>query len=155
MKYLQNVLTESKDPPPPQKPFPRALFCPERAALTVLVIAALRLYPAVPLNSREALQDTVLPKGGGRNGQDPVFIPKGTPVAYSVYAMHRSEDLNGPSANKFLPERWDSDCREDLRSREKEMRMPLNDDSANAKWRYLPFNEGPRICPGSKASESF
>ena len=26
--------------------------------------------------------------------------------------------------------------------------MPLNDDLTNAKWGYLPFNGGPRICLG-------
>lgn len=45
---------------------------------------ALRLYPVVPLNSRESSCDTTLPTGGGPDGTAPVFVPKGTEVLYSV-----------------------------------------------------------------------
>jgi len=48
---------------------------------------ALRLHPAVPINARTANKDTTIPKGGGTNGQSPIFIPKGTSVEYSVHAM--------------------------------------------------------------------
>lgn len=51
--------------------------------------------------------------------------------------MHRRPDLYGMDAELFRPERWDED-------------MPLNHDETNAKWGYLPFNGGPRICLGSK-----
>ncbi|KAL4904220.1 hypothetical protein BDW74DRAFT_33005 [Aspergillus multicolor] len=89
----------------------------------------LRLYPVVPVNSRTAINDTVLPVGGGPDGQSPVFVAKGTAVAYSVYAMHRREDFYGPDAEEFRPERWI-----DLRPG----------------WEYLPFNGGPRICVGQQ-----
>jgi cytochrome P450 len=56
-------------------------------------------------------------------------------VGYSVYSMHRRPDLYGMDAEMFRPERWDE-------------YMPLNDDPTNAKWGYLPFNGGPRICLG-------
>jgi hypothetical protein len=46
---------------------------------------ALRLYPVVPLNGRFANKDTVLPRGGGKDGKSPVFIPKNTAVDYSVH----------------------------------------------------------------------
>ena len=67
---------------------------------------ALRLYPSVPLNSRQSSKDTTLPRGGGPDGQDPLFIPKGTEINYSVYAMHRAEEWWGKDANEFKPERW-------------------------------------------------
>ncbi len=51
--------------------------------------------------------------------------------------MHRRPDLYGMDAELFRPERWDED-------------MPLNDNETNAKWGYLPFNGGPRICLGSE-----
>lgn len=53
----------------------------------------LRLYPSVPLNSRVAFRDTVLPTGGGPDGRSPLFIPKGQRVDYSVYALHRRRDI--------------------------------------------------------------
>ncbi|OAL29465.1 hypothetical protein AYO20_09202 [Fonsecaea nubica] len=96
----------------------------------------LRLYPSVPVNSRTATRTTILPTGGGPDRKSPVLIPKGASVAYSVYAMHRRPDLYGMDADLFRPERWDED-------------MPLNQDPTNAKWGYLPFNGGPRICLGS------
>ena len=95
----------------------------------------LRLYPPVPVNQRTAVRDTFLPVGGGPELSDPVFVPKGASVAYPVYTMHRRPDFFGLDAELFRPERWDEP-------------MPLNDDSVNAKWGYLPFNGGPRICLG-------
>lgn len=94
-----------------------------------LTSIALRLFPVVPLNSRTAIRDTVLPVGGGKDGQSPVFVPKGTAVSYSVYAMHRRKDFYGADAEEFRPERW-----------------------ANLRpgWEYLPFNGGPRICVGQQ-----
>ena len=44
----------------------------------------LRVYPAVPVNFREAVRDTTLPVGGGPQGDSPVFIPKGCLVAWEV-----------------------------------------------------------------------
>lgn len=93
-----------------------------------LQLAALRMYPPVPLNVRTALKDTTLPVGGGANGLSPIFITKGTSVIYSVWAMHRRPDIWGQDASKFRPERWEGS---NLRG-----------------WQYLPFNGGPRICLG-------
>lgn len=95
----------------------------------------LRLYPSLPVNTRTALRTTVLPTGGGLDRTSPVLIPKGTTVAYSVYTMHRRPDLYGIDAELYRPERWDED-------------MPLNHNETDAKWGYLPFNGGPRICLG-------
>jgi len=91
------------------------------------------------VNSRAALRTTVLPTGGGPDRKSPVLVPKGTTVAYSVYTMHRRPDLYGMDAELYRPERWDED-------------MPLNANETYAKWGYLPFNGGPRICLGSKSS---
>ena len=92
-------------------------------------IAALRLYPPVPVNLREAVQDTVLPVGGGPDGRSPIFISKGTAVYYSAFALHRRKDVYGPDANEFRPERW---------------------TTLRPGWCYVPFNGGPRICIGRK-----
>jgi cytochrome P450 len=44
----------------------------------------LRMYPVVPINGRRSIRDTTLPTGGGPDGKQKVFIPKDTPVDYSV-----------------------------------------------------------------------
>jgi len=82
-----------------------------------------------------ATKTTILPVGGGSDLQSPVLVPKGAAVAYSVYSMHRRPDLYGMDAELFRPDRWTE-------------HMPLYDDPVNAKWGYLPFNGGPRICLG-------
>ena len=53
-----------------------------------------------------AVKDTVLPLGGGSDGQSPIFIPARTIVQYTVYNMHRRQDLYGADADEFRPERW-------------------------------------------------
>ena len=87
----------------------------------------LRLYPPVPLNSRQAVKDTTLPRGGGPDGMAKVFVRKDQQVDYTVYVLHRNRDLWGPDADDFKPERWIK-------------RKPG--------WEYLPFNGGPRLCLG-------
>ncbi|OAA53207.1 Cytochrome P450 [Cordyceps fumosorosea ARSEF 2679] len=89
----------------------------------------LRLYPPVPINSREAVRDTVLPTGGGADGASPVLVRRGTSLKYSPYVMHRRSDLYGPDALEWNPDRWLT-------------RTPG--------WDYLPFNGGPRVCIGQK-----
>ncbi|TVY45706.1 Cytochrome P450 [Lachnellula occidentalis] len=93
-------------------------------------IKILRLYPPVPSNVRTAVKDTVLPKGGGPDGQSPLFVPKGRDVVYMVWTLHRREDIWGPDAALFRPERWA--------------------ESTPKFWTYLPFNGGPRICLGQQ-----
>ena len=87
----------------------------------------LRLYAVVPFNSRSAVRDTTIPRGGGPDGQSKIFVRKGEQVDYSVHVMHRRKDIWGPDADEFRPERWVG-------------RKPG--------WEYLPFNGGPRICLG-------
>ncbi|PLB48130.1 putative cytochrome P450 family protein [Aspergillus steynii IBT 23096] len=89
----------------------------------------LRLYPIVPGNRRVATRDTTLPRGGGPDGESPVYVRKGQSVNYHVFAMQRRTDLWGPNADGFDPERW-------------------VDRKVN--WDYLPFNGGPRICIGQQ-----
>ncbi|KAK6346911.1 Protein kinase alk2 [Orbilia brochopaga] len=103
--------------------------------LRYVINETLRLYPVVPFNVRAALQDTTLPTGGGPNGTSPIFVPKGTSIEYSVYSMHRREDIWGPDSNCFRPERWVG-------------RVAGKD--GHSTFGFLPFNGGPRICLGQQ-----
>ena len=116
------------DKPPPT----RAQLNHSLPYLRQVVREVLRLYPSVPVNSREALRDTVLPVGGGPDGKSPILVRAGEGVGYCVYAMHRRRDIYGPDADIFRPERWDEERLQTIG------------------WAYLPFNGGPRICLGRK-----
>ena len=99
--------------------------------LHALLNESLRLHPVVPMNARTALEDTVLPLGGGPDGKSPAFVPKGRIVSWNLFAMHRRKEVYGADALEFKPERW---IDEKLKLR--------------PGWNYLPFNGGPRICIG-------
>ncbi|KAI1281645.1 cytochrome P450 monooxygenase CYP539B5 [Xylaria sp. FL0933] len=91
----------------------------------------LRIHPAVPLNIKEALADTVLP---GAPGAPSISVLKGDTICYNPMTLHRRRDLYPPVSEKFAdpylfsPERWYS--------------------WQPRPWEYIPFNGGPRICPG-------
>lgn len=92
---------------------------------------SMRLYPPVPMDSKEAVNDDVLPDG--------TVVKKGTMVTFHVYAMGRMESLWGDDWAEFRPERW------------------LEKD-VNGKWvfvgrdsfSYPVFQAGPRICLGKE-----
>ena len=92
---------------------------------------ALRVCPAVSVNTRRCMRDTTLPRGGGPDGLSKIYVKKGMQIDYSVHAMHHLKELWGEDADEFKPDRWQG-------------RKPG--------WEYLPFNGGPRICLGRKDS---
>ncbi|CAK9143800.1 unnamed protein product [Ilex paraguariensis] len=93
---------------------------------------SMRLYPPVPLDSKEATEDDNLPDG--------TAVKKGTEVAYHPYAMGRMEKLWGPDWAEFRPKRW------------------LERDTTTGKWSFVArdpymypvFQAGPRICLGKE-----
>ena len=58
--------------------------------------------------ARDALIDTVLPTGGGFNGDKPIFAPAGTRVVGDFYTLHRKESVYGPNTHIFDPDRWEN-----------------------------------------------
>ena len=88
---------------------------------------ALRMTGIVPTMEREALEDVVLPHGGGPDGTKPVFLPKGQQVLISIYAMHQRHDIWGVDPEVFRPERW---------------------EDRKAGFEFIPFGGGPRKCVG-------
>jgi len=82
----------------------------------------LRLYPPVPVDGYEAIQDDVITTTSG----DKIYVKKGTFVAYSAWTTHRQE-YNFVDADKFNPDRFDSHV------------VPFS---------FVPFHGGPRVCLG-------
>jgi len=93
----------------------------------------MRVYPSVFLNARWAVRDTVLPRGGGPDGQSPCFVPKGQKVLIGINANQRRVDIWGLDADVFRPERW-------------------ADENLRPGLAYTPFSTGPRICLGQQVA---
>ncbi|PPR90134.1 hypothetical protein GOBAR_AA30550 [Gossypium barbadense] len=85
---------------------------------------ALRLYPSVPLDLKEAVEDDVLPDG--------TVTKTGTKVVYAIYAMGRIESIWGKDCKEYKPERW------------------LRDGNymSESAYKFSAFNGGPRLCLG-------
>lgn len=100
--------------------------------VNAVINETLRLHGPTGHALRDVLADTVLPHGGGADGDQPMFVPKGSAVVVHMHAVQRNHAAWGDDANSFRPERW------------------LQDSKASQRrgWEYLPFLRGPRICPG-------
>lgn len=124
--------------------------------------------------------DTVLPRGGGPDGLEPIAIRAGTAVIWSTYSLNRDAQRYGNDWADFRPERW-ADLIQRPRgtsktttSVENSVKCTLdgNDTTggggANAdldgcanpntgeNWRdfVMPFGSGPRSCLGQKMVQS-
>ncbi|XP_020263665.1 cytochrome P450 86B1-like [Asparagus officinalis] len=85
---------------------------------------ALRLYPSVPVDHKEVVQDEVFPDG--------TVLKKGTKIIYAIYSMGRMESIWGKDCREFKPERWLKDGK-------------FMSESA---YKFTAFNGGPRLCLG-------
>ncbi|KAL8529625.1 hypothetical protein ACS0TY_006888 [Phlomoides rotata] len=92
----------------------------------------MRLYPPVPMDTKAALSDDVLPDG--------TSVKKGTRVSYHPYAMGRVEMVWGEDWAEFRPSRWLK------RAEVGEKWSFVNRDS----FTYPVFQAGPRICLGKE-----
>ncbi|OVA02907.1 Cytochrome P450 [Macleaya cordata] len=85
---------------------------------------SLRLYPSVPLDQKEVVEDDEFPDG--------TILKKGTKVVYVIYAMGRMESIWGKDCREYRPDRWLRDGQ-------------FTSESA---YKFTAFNGGPRLCLG-------
>ncbi|KAJ4777419.1 Cytochrome P450 [Rhynchospora pubera] len=104
------------------------IFRPEEVKkmeyLQAALSEALRLYPSVPVDHKEVVEDEVFPDG--------TVLKKGTKVIYAMYSMGRMESIWGKDCREYKPERWLRDGR-------------FMSESA---YKFTAFNGGPRLCLG-------
>ncbi|KAI4317331.1 hypothetical protein L6164_025206 [Bauhinia variegata] len=94
--------------------------------LQAAISESLRLYPSVPIDFKEAMEDDVFPDG--------TVIRKGDRVLYCIYSMGRTESIWGKDCLEFKPERW----------------IKEGQFVSDSQFRYAVFNGGPRLCVGKK-----
>ncbi|KAF9200279.1 hypothetical protein BGZ49_009500 [Haplosporangium sp. Z 27] len=84
---------------------------------------ALRVFPMVPRNLRNCVNDDVLPDG--------TKVYAGEWVTWSTYVMGRSERIWGPDAKEYKPSRW------------------INTEKPSQS-KFNSFHAGPRVCLGQQ-----
>ncbi|CAA7039250.1 unnamed protein product [Microthlaspi erraticum] len=85
----------------------------------------LRLYPPIPMEMKQAVEDDVFPDG--------TFIRKGSRIYFSIYAMGRMESVWGKDCEMFRPERWINQAGQFVNIEQ---------------FKFVVFNAGPRLCIG-------
>ncbi|KAK1983415.1 cytochrome P450 [Colletotrichum cereale] len=114
---LEKAISEKGSPT--SMPYIFAVFC-----------EALRIFPPIPFEIKQAVQATTLPDG--------TFLPQNAVVVWCTWAMNRSRLTWGPDANEFCPERWLVDGK-------------VVNKSASE---FPVFNGGSRTCLGKKMAET-
>lgn len=96
--------------------------------LHAVLTETMRLYPPLPLNAKEAVEDDILPTGQ--------IVRKGDTIVLQAYGMARMPYLWCPDAGEFKPERW------------------LKDGvfQPESPFKYIQFQGGPRLCLGKESS---
>ncbi|KAH8204419.1 hypothetical protein TruAng_001470 [Truncatella angustata] len=90
----------------------------------------LRYYPPVPMTLRETAVDTSIM--GHR-------VPKGTRIILAAAAINFDQDLWGPDAGEFNPDRWMAKDAAD---------KSAASGGATSNYAYMTFLHGPRSCIG-------
>ncbi|XP_061357527.1 alkane hydroxylase MAH1-like [Gastrolobium bilobum] len=93
------------------------------------ICEALRLFPPIPFERKQAINGDILPSGH-------IVNPK-TMILFSLYAMGRLEETWGKDCLEFKPERWISE---------------RGGIVYEPSYKFISFNAGPRICLGKELS---
>jgi cytochrome P450 len=97
--------------------------------LRFVILEGLRLFPPAPVVFR-----TVARTDGVALAHSQVVLPFRCDVAVSMFALHRSESVYGPEAEKFIPERW----------------RDISWKTLQSECRFIPFSHGQRRCAGQE-----
>ncbi|KAJ5237472.1 hypothetical protein N7489_007563 [Penicillium chrysogenum] len=92
----------------------------------------LRFHPSVPMTIRKAVRDTTLAD---------MYIPKDTTFTICPQILNRLEELWGPDANEFNPDRFMGPGK-------------ANTGGAVSNYAFLTFLHGPRSCIGQGFAKS-
>ncbi|PHU16920.1 hypothetical protein BC332_12615 [Capsicum chinense] len=90
---------------------------------------SLRLYPPVPFQHKEPLENDTLPSGHKVHPKLKIMFP--------LYAMGRMESIWGEDCLEFKPERWISE------------RGTIKHEPS---YKFMSFNAGPRTCLGKEVA---
>ncbi|XP_054803449.1 alkane hydroxylase MAH1-like [Prosopis cineraria] len=90
---------------------------------------ALRLYPPIPFERKQAVEHDILPSGHE--------VGPGTMILLSLYAVGRCEEVWGKDCMEFKPERW-------ISKKGSIVHIPS--------YTFISFNAGPRTCLGKDLS---
>ncbi|PQE17817.1 Cytochrome P450 family protein [Rutstroemia sp. NJR-2017a BVV2] len=89
----------------------------------------LRLIHPVDRAWRTCLSTCILPRGGGKSGNDPILLQPGDQIELLYGCMHKDKDIWGDDASKFNPDRM--------------VRFKHS-------WKFIPFSGGRRTCPAQQ-----
>lgn len=89
----------------------------------MVIQESLRLYPPVPLVTREALKDMKF---------NDVYIPKGVDIWVTILTLHTDPEIWGSDAYEFKPDRFANGIA----------------GACKLPHLYMPFGYGPRVCLG-------
>ncbi|KAK3362785.1 cytochrome P450 [Lasiosphaeria hispida] len=98
--------------------------------LNAVVNEILRYFGPVPMTLRESAIDTSI------QGH---FVPKGTRIMITPWAINKSESMWGADAQQFNPDRWIPKSEGDKRAAS---------GGATSNYAFLTFLHGPRSCIG-------
>ncbi|KAF7938626.1 uncharacterized protein EAE98_000964 [Botrytis deweyae] len=89
----------------------------------------LRLIHPVDRAWRTCLSTCILPRGGGKSGNDPILLQPGDQIELIYGCMHKDKDIWGDDASEFNPDRM--------------VRLKHS-------WKFIPFSGGRRTCPAQQ-----